>query len=248
MINISFDGFGNNHIIDEFSHLERQKLRQGVHDALEATLKVKKHANFAFDDHHNAIKLWFGNSDDETITGVITGIIDMHDLLSDNTKMIEFVNTCGYTSKRHYVSYEPAPGIAGRLAHGGEVAKSSINEKKHNKGSLTMAYAHGIGTAFHRTSSSHPNIFGSVFRVYIGPGMYKAGDEEIASTIFHELTHKVLYTTDFSREGLPVYGRSACIRLASSDPRYAIVNAECWTYFVFDFNINIHPVSFCTIL
>ncbi|MCK5818261.1 MAG: hypothetical protein KAH18_03200 [Psychromonas sp.] len=246
MINIAFDGFGNDHIIDEFSYLERHKLRQGVYSALEATLKVKDAANFAFDDHHPVIKLWFGNSDHETITGVITGIIDMYDILSDNTKTITFVNAYGKTSRRHYTTYVPAPGIAGRLSHGGEVATYYTNERVQNRDSRVLAYIHGLSSDFRCTSGSLPYLSGSAFKVYIGPAMFKAGDEGIATTILHELTHKALNTIDLNREGLPVYGRGDCQRLASSDPLYAIVNADCWTFFVFDFNVP--PESFCTIL
>jgi hypothetical protein len=56
-----------------------------------------------------------------------------------------------------------------------------------------------------------------------------------AATIYHELTHKVLNTSDRSLAGVTTYGIQDCKALAKSDPASARNVADCWSYYAISF-------------
>ncbi|HEY4032266.1 MAG TPA: M35 family metallo-endopeptidase [Caulobacteraceae bacterium] len=56
-----------------------------------------------------------------------------------------------------------------------------------------------------------------------------------AATIYHELTHKVLGTSDTSIAGVTTYGIADCKALAKKDPASARNVADCWSYYAISF-------------
>ena len=56
-----------------------------------------------------------------------------------------------------------------------------------------------------------------------------------AGTIYHEITHKVLGTSDQSLAGVTTYGIRDCKALAKSDPASARNIADCWCYYAISF-------------
>jgi Lysine-specific metallo-endopeptidase len=59
--------------------------------------------------------------------------------------------------------------------------------------------------------------------------------EGAAATIYHEITHKVLGTSDKSSAGVTTYGIPDCKALASSDPASARNVADNWCYYAISF-------------
>lgn len=59
--------------------------------------------------------------------------------------------------------------------------------------------------------------------------------EGAAATIYHEVTHKVLGTSDKSSGGVTTYGIRDCTALAKSDPASARNVADCWSYYAISF-------------
>jgi hypothetical protein len=66
----------------------------------------------------------------------------------------------------------------------------------------------------------------SGLRIYVlGTGMIDQKPDEMFNTIAHEVTHRVMGTTDF------VYGINPALRLARTQPEKAVNCAENWGYF-----------------
>ncbi|WP_293002741.1 M35 family metallo-endopeptidase [Nevskia sp.] len=63
--------------------------------------------------------------------------------------------------------------------------------------------------------------------------------EGAAATVYHELTHKVLGTSDKSLAGVTTYGIGDCTALARTDPASARNVADCWSYYAISFLKNI---------
>ncbi len=96
-----------------------------------------------------------------------------------------------------------------------------------------------------------PGVYGYVWNAgnHTGSGMRIVcnsqflGDpcpfEGAAATIYHELTHKVLGTSDKSLKGATTYGIRDCTALAKADPASARNVADCWSYYAISFLKNI---------
>ena len=71
----------------------------------------------------------------------------------------------------------------------------------------------------------------SGIRIYLlGRGLIKQGENERFNTIAHEISHRVIGTTDRCF-GMMIYGRTKALALASVDSATAITCAENWGYF-----------------
>ncbi|RST50645.1 M35 family metallo-endopeptidase [Variovorax sp. MHTC-1] len=81
------------------------------------------------------------------------------------------------------------------------------------------------------------NHTGSGMRVVINQRFLTKPDryEGPAATIYHELTHKVLGTTDKDSAGALVYGIPGCRALARTNPGDARQLADCWSYYAISF-------------
>lgn len=72
---------------------------------------------------------------------------------------------------------------------------------------------------------------GSGMRLYLAERFFNPikTDVDRAATVYHEIAHKVLATSDF------VYKADPCRELASDHPEYALLNADTWSMYATSF-------------
>jgi hypothetical protein len=107
------------------------------------------------------------------------------------------------------------------------------------RGTVGLGYAYaGAGDP---SKGILPHHTGSGMRVYLGPTVQERvlDDHYSTHTIYHELTHKVINTSDMgeapSGKIVDVYGAKKCTNLATRRPEHARQLADCWSFYAMSF-------------
>ena len=102
---------------------------------------------------------------------------------------------------------------------------------------LGPTYDDVVGPGVYGYVWSAGNHTGSGMRVVINQRFLTKPDRYLgpAATIYHELTHKVLGTSDKDSAGAFVYGVDNCKALAEDKPEDARKVADCWSYYAVSF-------------
>lgn len=154
---------------------------------------------------------WFGAADRDVLTRRLRA---MHTVVNAPQRTITFVNRIGGVLKVEYASLynatlkpegDPGEDLDGVCAY---VFPTDRRDE--------------FGTGNTGGLLSH---VGSGMRIYIANEYFTDGDAARASTIYHELTHKVLATEDYS------YAQGACLGFAAT-PAKAMRNAENYGFFL----------------
>lgn len=154
---------------------------------------------------------WFGAADRDVLARRLRA---MHTVVNAPNRTITFVNRVGGVLRVKYKSlYEPKlikPGKAPEDLNG-VLAYVFPTDRRDEFGSGSTG-----GLLSH---------VGSGMRIYIGNEYFGSNDAERASTIYHEVTHKVLATEDYS------YDEADCLAFAAT-PAKAMRNAENYGFFL----------------
>lgn len=140
---------------------------------------------------------WFGAADRNVVLG---NYRRMASVLVESHRSIMFVNRAdrpGHPAVLR-VSYQD---VYTPVLHAPNQAPTRLNP-------MAGAYVFPTDRRNETLDSSAPMTHvGSGMRIYLCASYFTSGDDERASTIFHEITHKVLATEDFA------YGERSCLRL-----------------------------------
>jgi len=232
MPTIFFDTFGGSHppikLADskgEFSELQISTIRQAV-TYLTELLEIAHAAAervFSGDDHLYYLLEWFGKNDRETRTHVANKVRVLYAAFNDPSRFITFVNLRGKAFRKLK-----------------STKKELLNNVKYPKLGL-YEYDRIIkevivpdvvtGSVFTQPDINFTCLghVGAGMRIYIGDSHKTVFD--FALTILHELTHKILTTTDFY-QGSGVYGSLQSMLLAKRNHEVAMEHADCWAWFI----------------
>ncbi|MCK5820076.1 MAG: hypothetical protein KAH18_12755 [Psychromonas sp.] len=194
---------------------------------------ISKHAMHVaksdFNHYLNNLKLWFGDAEFETIQYVKHGIKMMHEIISDNQRQLKFIDARG--KKLIDLCVDILPSV--------DLYEKDQNISRELAPSLPDVSTFDLNGYVHQLNNS---CYGSKTFGHIGSGIniyitditrvYWHSIESITHFIYHELTHKILKTSDLDRKGSDVYGIEACKELARNDSAQALKNADSWSYFV----------------
>jgi len=161
--------------------------------------------------HGAPLVTWFGAADRDMLMRRLRA---MHTVVHAPNRTITFVNRIGGVLKVEYKSLynaqlmpENSPGVDLQ----GVYAYVFPTDRRDE-----------FGTGNTGGVMSH---VGSGMRIYLADEYFSGDDAERASTIYHEVTHKVLCTEDYS------YERDECLSFAAT-PAKAMGNAENYGFFL----------------
>lgn len=248
---IMFTKFGGRacdvYLENSFDQHQKIRLMNAVWDAVDASEIVYQAAKSNFKDHLDKLKLWFGIENTQAdfkrnVQIVKEGINKMHNVLTDPSKLLTLVDTRRKLIIAKKIVTENAPGIDPKFR--------AMREKAIT---LNNRYT-GIGSWAHCTVLSPPELtnqdryflprpytkhVGSGYRIYIWDNVVFSGtDPKIrAHVIYHEMTHKVLNSTDVGVGNVPVIGSKRCkeVAMGACGPLVPLQLAESWAFFVMTF-------------
>lgn len=163
--------------------------------------------------HGAPLATWFGAADR---TVLLRRLRAMYNVVNAGERTITFVNRIGGVLKVKYNS----------LYNCELMDEGSPGEDLNG----VYAYAFPVDRRNEFGSGSTGGLLshvGSGMRIYICNEYFGANDAERASTIYHEVTHKVLATEDYS------YDEDDCLAFAAQ-PAKAMRNAENYGFFLRD--------------
>lgn len=233
---IQFDTWGTDpysrseNIRDGFNDHERCMLSQAFEATVEGSKQMYEAGKSRFKDHLNDLRLYFGliesQSDfQENVDYIIHGVNMMHAVLGDNTQVLTFVDSRDTLRGNFDIEYLAPLGF-NKLC--GEKAFVVYEDKTANQ---SAAWVRILDKA-NRLKDNAPHV-GSGYRVYIGYEAVKLNTTLYARMhlIYHEMTHKVLDTTDLGHNGLLLYGQQACYMAAKENRYRALEIADSWAFF-----------------
>jgi hypothetical protein len=162
-------------------------------------------------DQGSPLATWFGAADR---TVLLRRLRAMDTVIKSNQRTITFVNRIGGVLKVKYHSLyqpelmpkdSPGEGLGDAFAYAFPVDRRSEFGTGNTGGVLSHV--------------------GSGMRIYITDRYFAASAADRASTIYHEITHKVLATEDYS------YEEADCLSFAAT-PARAMRNAENYGFFL----------------
>lgn len=157
---------------------------------------------------------WFGAADRDVLSRRLRA---MHTVVNAPSRTITFVNRVGGVLRVRYKSlYNPVL-----------IDPSDPNDAPEDLNGV-LAYVFPTDRRAEFGSGSTGGLLshvGSGMRIYIGNEYFGSNDAERASTIYHEVTHKVLATEDYS------YDEADCLAFAAT-PAKAMRNAENYGFFL----------------
>lgn len=246
VITMSFDKFGGGPYPRDddgqstFSDREKIDLACAVRGAAACSSVMQKYSKGNFLGHLKQLKLWFGIDPldpdfDSTLRIVVNGVNKIHAVLSDNEKMIQFVDmreqTLVVDKEFSYVQVfnQFKKGEGGERAEFTKIVREYI-------GPECGAFVHLVSDCVGPGDSVHE---GSILRIYIGEFMFNCFSTPTLKSrvIYHELTHKMLNTKDYDSDKTPIYGEEKSLALALKNRYDALKHADCWSFFFNSFAI-----------
>jgi len=204
-----------------FSNQEKLKLQEGLDKAIECSALAMRAADTDFRGCQKLLEAFFARPED--LPRLKAGLQKMHNVITDPSRVITFVDARGQSEKLLRFCEREVPGVAGRANHG---AKEMILESTRIVPMGPGDYAYVKTLKNHDATAPAEAHSGSGMRVYIGErGFHPSKNiRDTAATVYHEIDHKVLGTVDHA------YKVPDCSALATSDK--AIQCADSWSLFV----------------
>lgn len=202
----------------QFSATEKLKLEEGFDVALECSALAVDAADKDFKRSERLLQTFFARPED--LARVKAGLQKMHAFLSDPGRTITFVDARGQSEKLLRFCERAVPGVPGR--HG---AIESVLQSTTVAPMTAGDYAY-VKTIERNPEASTESHSGSGMRIYIGERGFHPSKtvRDTAATVYHEVNHKVLGTTDYA------YKVPDCADLATTDS--AVQCADSWALFV----------------
>ncbi len=250
VMTIMFDNFGGGpyrsyeDASSGFNPHEKIRLTMGMKAVADSSSYLQEAAQSNFKDCHKYLKKWFGLDQthfdfDAGVKFVVDGVNRMHQVLSDNTKQIRFIDA--RNQKRRIFSYEYLNPLAFQYTEpcGEKAVVSKVSTQRTEDDNACCVFT--LSDAF--CDEGNTTHVGSGYRVYIGPLMLDptAVQSWICETIYHEMSHKILGTDDVDAYGNNIYGKDDCQTLAKESRYQALKIADCWAFFFMEFY---HPRYF----
>ncbi|MCK5817654.1 MAG: hypothetical protein KAH18_00070 [Psychromonas sp.] len=225
----SYDDVGS-----PFTDNEKMQLAMSFRDTVNFSQKARAACHSNFSEHHALLKKWFGitpSHDDFTefinVLKIATTMI--HDVLSDSTRIIRFIDS-RHTKEVHYSINYIKPLCFHGMYYGEKVEECGGIKRSSTENDF--ASVHVLCDYFpEERDVSH---VGSGMHIHIHHLMLAP----ITSTfirscaLYHEMSHIIINTIDTDLQGHMIYGEDRCQRIATLDPWQAINLAECWSYFI----------------
>ena len=188
-------------------------------EALQASKKAINPPNRPSEDHRK--NRWFGQGREEMVAA---GVKIVHDIITNENITVTFVDRRGKQARPlEFCGHGAAFSGHRPIVEFGKPVP--IPATRSGEAWAARAFAAGAFMAH----------CGSGMRIYLCQRMFEVlegdGEEwyEAPQTVYHELTHKILGTTDFE------FGVEDCLNLAIADGGKAIANADNWGYYVMSF-------------
>ena len=230
-----------------FDPHEKIRLTLGMKAVAYSSSYLQEAAQSNFADYHGILKKWFGlepkHSDfNKSVKVVVAGVNKMHQVLSDNTKQIRFIDARNQKWVYFTVEYEMLVSLnsANVFWERREKALHSDEWTDYDK-TNNIANVFPLSRAFRdKANTAH---VGSGYSIYVASLMLSsyAIQSRICKCIYHEMSHKILSTNDVDAYGDTIYGKSACQELAKKNRHQALKIADCWALFFMEFY---HPRYF----
>ncbi|MCK5819632.1 MAG: hypothetical protein KAH18_10400 [Psychromonas sp.] len=224
----------------EFSELEQCLLRNAFEGLLTVSTRAHKLAQSRFEGNTEKVYKWFGKSDDYTIDTVIAGVNDMQSILTDDGKIIKFVNAQEEDKVVTECEYESLPEF--------KYSERAVETHRHTRKSdverdALQGYSHPLSLAFREEGIPRDEFVGHVgsgYCLYIGWEAlhYTTTPTELIKILYQLLAHSILLTHDYNRVAEDVKSKDRCEFLALGDPSQAIIDGGCWANFVTDIEVN----------
>ncbi len=247
VMTIMFDNFGGGpyrsyeDASSGFNPHEKIRLTMGMKAVADSSSYQQEAAQSNFKHHRKLLKKWFGLKKthfdfDAGVKFVVDGVNRMHQVLSDNTKQIRFIDARKQKKVHFTVEYEMLVSLNSANVFW-ERREKALHSKEWTDYDKTnnIASVFPLSTAFRdEVNTAH---VGSGYRIYVGPLMLDviAVQSCICETIYHEMSHKILDTDDVDAYGNKIYGKDDCLELAKKNRHQALKIADCWTYFFMEF-------------
>jgi len=247
VITIMFNKFGGGpYRRDEdlgsgFDYVEKASLAMAVRKTVETLNFVIEASRCNFINEHYLLEKWFGLTPEDVgfkagVASVVDGANRMHQVLSDNTKQLRFVDSRNQKEISFEINYRIMHRLnsANQWVPRGEKALVS-DERITDIRDETYGSVYRLTGNF-RAPGSSPHV-GSGYRVYIGPATLvpEITMRDRCHMIYHEMSHKVLDTNDMTSNGLLIYGALDCRWLATKSSDEALKIADCWSCFFMEF-------------
>ncbi len=207
---------------------------EGMSLKQEATLRLDYQRMLSMEDRTRGqgvpYTTWFGGDERPRL---LDNLAKMRQVIRDHERTLSFVNRVGGVLKVEYKSLHSAELMPVGSA-GNPLVETLIDGRKQG----AIAYVFPVnrmnevpGARIAKDldplpTSSH---VGSGMRMYLTDLYFASSDKERASTIYHEITHKVLACEDIC------YGSTDCRALATSTRR-ALRNADSYAMFLLSCN------------
>ena len=224
-----------------FSDAEKISLAMAVRKTVEISSIIIEASRCRFRDDDYLLKKWFGLNYTEVgfragVTRVVDGVNRMHQVLSDNTKQLRFVDRRNQNLISCSTDYRTVfiRDSANQWVPRGE--KAVVRDLRTVPPEAEeYAGIYQLKQKF-RGPDNSPHV-GSGYCIYVCPYLLRPGIKmgEICETLYHEMTHKVLDTNDVTSDHSYIYSGLECRQLARKSSDEALKIANCWSYFFMEF-------------
>ncbi|MCK5871081.1 MAG: hypothetical protein KAG45_10725 [Methyloprofundus sp.] len=239
VMTIQFDNWGADPYLKakcvgtKFNHREEILLMEFMSMTVECSERVQEAGKSNFKDHHDLLEKWFGltpdQSDfDDTVQWVVYGINMIHAVLSDNEKIIRFVDRRKRRTTLYDIRYFQPLCFNKPIGEKAFVVGEDVDDEDEEiEGSTWML------DKTYRGKDNLPHV-GSGYRLYVGDRRLQGERYKTIRFIVHEMTHKLLGTTDFTDDDIEAYTEDVCHRQAVRNRYWAMEIADCWARFFMD--------------
>ncbi|MCK5817706.1 MAG: hypothetical protein KAH18_00335 [Psychromonas sp.] len=194
-----------------FDMNEQVILRIVVEVAAEAATLAFQSSTMGFDRDLDKLEAWFGQQSELNLPQITNGVYRMYRFLTDEEKCLKFIDA--------------------RIKSGGV----PILHHRFKPQVCSLTHDHGDPNSFETAMNWCSKI--SDMSMCVVETMFKLGvpmQVKIAM-IFHELSHQLLGTNDCNGKQEPIFGKTACRKLAMSDCEGTIIVGENWSFFMSSF-------------
>lgn len=194
-----------------FDMNEQIILRNVVEAAAEAATLAFQSSTMGFDRDLDKLEVWFGEGSEVNLPRITNGVYRIYRFLTDEAKCLKFMD------------FRKKSGRVPILHHG---FKPQVCSLTHDHGD-----PHSFEAARHwcsKISLMSMCVVETMFQPEV-PMQVKI------AMIFHELSHQLLGTNDCNGKQEPIFGKTACRKLAMSDCERTIIVGENWSFFMSSF-------------
>jgi len=177
------------------------------------------------------VKAWFGSNSTKILGIIITHMREMQNKLQDPKTFITFVNAKNQRFINCDNYYDGRKGKSCDNYYDGRNGKPDVGIDKRSffNYRLTPVNSSGIGFAVYKFGFQSRGM-----RIYVAL-IWSETFNCMVMSLIHELSHKILMTSDSFEGGQGIYGAQACKALAAKDPDQAVTIADNWAMFYMSF-------------